>query len=147
MPQTPFNKSTPLTGHCLSSLSLSSPAWLFPCHDSGSHFRPLGPIAPAPVVPEQSQSPAPPSPALPGRGLHQDGPGRGPSLATAHPNSCGGSWGWGCLGAPWCQQAEGCDPAPLLSSAEAEFGELCPVLGSSIQEIHEVPGVGPMESY
>lgn len=38
------------------------------------------------------------------------------------------------------QQVEG-------GPGEAAFGGLCPVLGSTAQETHGVPGVGPVEGY
>ncbi|KAK4825645.1 hypothetical protein QYF61_001430 [Mycteria americana] len=41
-----------------------------PAHSSGPHYNPLGPPATAPVMPQQGQSPAPHSLALPSRRPH-----------------------------------------------------------------------------
>ncbi|KAJ7425034.1 rna-directed dna polymerase from mobile element jockey-like [Pitangus sulphuratus] len=40
---------------------------------------------------------------------------------------------------------KGGDLAPLLSHGDAASAVLCPLLGSSVQERHGAPGVGPAE--
>ncbi|KAJ7415719.1 rna-directed dna polymerase from mobile element jockey-like [Willisornis vidua] len=45
------------------------------------------------------------------------------------------------------QYAPGDDPVPLLSPSEAASGLLCPNLGSSEQERHGAPGMGPVKGY
>lgn len=51
---------------------------------------------------QQGWSPAPHSPVLHSRGLHQRQPTHGPSLgqALAVPREAPGAWGWDCLGVP-----------------------------------------------
>lgn len=46
-----------------------------------------------------------------------------------------------------CQWVGAGDPAPLLSSGEALFGVLCPLLGCSVHERCGAPGVNPMECH
>ncbi|KAJ7415625.1 hypothetical protein BTVI_37783 [Pitangus sulphuratus] len=46
-----------------------------------------------------------------------------------------------------CQQVDGGDPAPLLSSGEASPGALCPDIGALAQVKHGAPEVTPVDGY
>lgn len=58
------------------------------------------------------------------------------------PCSLEGQWYPGVHWEEHSQQVKGGDPAPLLSPSGATFGELCAVLGSSVQERQGATGEG-----
>lgn len=105
-------RTTSFDHHGQQSYPQASP---HPAHIKDSHNSPSDPAVPAPVMPQQSQSPVPPSLALPGCGScwitprhesccsrHCLGPMSWPvpDLAYVHPQ--GSAWGWCCPGALSC---------------------------------------------